>query len=555
MSFNAPINSEIYQRLVEISDLKHLSQVARDRSLSAEEKARLAEIKSNLTSEQVKAALDEGDQLQEVLMLRVDPETHETLPTAADMVQKMQARNTAQLAHTDEKIGDIDIFKAEGFNISEKLNTEFTGRGVNIRWWKHLVKDGNWTEAFKAALRFMEAQPWEGYKVLFFPPGDYLIDEQIYIYFSRFVLMSMNRHNTIIKLRYGAGINIGSTALDKRVNRFKILNLCFQPEDTGMTSDYCFRLDRATEGDFDDFSVENFKDGSGILFEDNCWSLKFDTARITHNKYGVHFNGHELNAIVFKKGMINDNQVGAYFDSKTSNDQIHGIHFIDGVQMETNHKAAVHVNSGRIHKLILEGYYELNGDGENLLFLARVDDKGSSATYNKRYRVHGLEIRGAYVWSKRDAKSAPIILDTTVNNSTLVGESTGLMLKNAKNETRLVKCIGSRARFLAQNSLLLEEYDGGYVFEHHLNEQGGNAKTIVNDMSYGIYSAPHRMQFRLGGNNLTLEQGGKFLTEGGIGVGNHSLVFNENIGWIWGKYEIFDDKGNSLGFVPIYRPL
>lgn len=85
------INSEIYQRLNDIKDLKELSRIARDRSLSAEEKARLAEIASNLTKKQVEAALAEGDQLKEILMLRVDPETQETLPTAADMVQNASA--------------------------------------------------------------------------------------------------------------------------------------------------------------------------------------------------------------------------------------------------------------------------------------------------------------------------------------------------------------------------------------------------------------------------------------------------------------------------------
>ncbi|AIC95435.1 right-handed parallel beta-helix repeat-containing protein [Shouchella lehensis] len=115
------INEEVYKRLNDIRDLKELSRIARDRSLSAEEKARLAEIASNLTREQVKAALDEGDQLQEVLMLRVDPETHETLPTAADMIQKMQGRNTVQLVENADSI------------LKEVMRTdaEFRVRGLN----------------------------------------------------------------------------------------------------------------------------------------------------------------------------------------------------------------------------------------------------------------------------------------------------------------------------------------------------------------------------------------------------------------------------------------
>jgi hypothetical protein len=88
--YNAQINSEIYKRLVEISDLKNLAATAKYRSLRAEELARISEMESKITRKQVKAALEAGDQLEEVKMLRVDPLTGEKFDTAADMFAAYQ---------------------------------------------------------------------------------------------------------------------------------------------------------------------------------------------------------------------------------------------------------------------------------------------------------------------------------------------------------------------------------------------------------------------------------------------------------------------------------
>src|SRR5699024_8106973 len=94
MAINNTIGIVIKKRLQDIEDLKKLSAIAEERSLTAEEKAQAAEIAATLTKEQLNAALDDGDQLKEVLMLRVDPETRITHDTAADMFAATQQRNT-----------------------------------------------------------------------------------------------------------------------------------------------------------------------------------------------------------------------------------------------------------------------------------------------------------------------------------------------------------------------------------------------------------------------------------------------------------------------------
>lgn len=129
--FNAQINSEIYKRLVEISDLKNSAETAKYRSLRAEELARISEMESKITRKQVKAALEAGDQLEEVKMLRVDPLTGEKFDTAADMFAAYQRR-------TKEK---IDKMQAQ---ILREVHVDDYGA----------VPDGvtDSTEAFKKAL-------------------------------------------------------------------------------------------------------------------------------------------------------------------------------------------------------------------------------------------------------------------------------------------------------------------------------------------------------------------------------------------------------------------
>lgn len=190
------INGDIYQRLNDIRDLKELSRIARDRSLSAEEKARLAEIASNLTREQVKAALDEGDQLQEVLMLRVDPETQETLPTAADMIQKMQGRNTAQLAQTAANLGNRASMLAVGAGLSEATQREFEDRGVNVKWF---AKGDGVADDYEAIKRAVSHAVDKGIGFIYFPDGWFRIGRGV----RKGGLELINVHN--IEVYFSAG--------------------------------------------------------------------------------------------------------------------------------------------------------------------------------------------------------------------------------------------------------------------------------------------------------------------------------------------------------------
>lgn len=105
------INEEVYKRLNDIKDLRDSAEKANYRAFRAEELARISEMESKITRKQVKAALDEGDQLVEVQMLRVDPETGETYDYASLRVDAAFDRTTKDL---DQRGLNVQRYGAKG---------------------------------------------------------------------------------------------------------------------------------------------------------------------------------------------------------------------------------------------------------------------------------------------------------------------------------------------------------------------------------------------------------------------------------------------------------
>lgn len=95
----AIIGSEVYKMIQGHKEAQAKSIASYQHALSAKEKARIALEAFELIKKQMKEALDSGNQLEEVLMLRVDPVTGETYDTAADMFAASQTRTTQQLEH------------------------------------------------------------------------------------------------------------------------------------------------------------------------------------------------------------------------------------------------------------------------------------------------------------------------------------------------------------------------------------------------------------------------------------------------------------------------
>lgn len=83
---NNVIGLEVRRRLMDIEDLKHLSAEAQQRSLSAEEMAKLAELLSKSTKEELDQIVIEGDSSVEAAQARVDAkgEAHKTLKARLD---------------------------------------------------------------------------------------------------------------------------------------------------------------------------------------------------------------------------------------------------------------------------------------------------------------------------------------------------------------------------------------------------------------------------------------------------------------------------------------
>ncbi|MED4083864.1 glycosyl hydrolase family 28-related protein [Halalkalibacterium halodurans] len=400
--------------------------------------------------------------------------------------------------------------------------------------------------AILAAINYIDSNPWEGLKLLYFPPGNYRVFQDLNFKNSRFWILGANRHNTIIKLDKTAHVNIGDE--DNPVNRFRITNIRFMPINVNDSGDYGIKMHRATEGDLDDVSIDSFGNGTALILEERCWTLDFQRARITHNKRGVDFKGNELNAIVFRKGMINNNEIGVYIDCETPNDLVHGLKFIDGIQMETNQEAAFKINCGLIYGMTIDGYFELNHtNNTSQLLIARVDDVG---TGNKRFNAQGIEIRGSYIWH-RDTTTSPVLIDTRVNSSVFYGESKDVVVRRAKPAAKFVTCIGSGSNFTAKDTRLLD-VNNSQIFEHHINQEGGRGKTIDFVSPGGAYfSSTERFRYRLSGADLTVEQNGKVLASGGLGIGNSETA--SSMGSVVRRMRVYDENGNSLGFVAIYN--
>lgn len=146
-----PINSEVYKRLNDIKDLRHDAGEAVKESKRAAFLADEARQHGEVTRKQVKAALDEGDQLVEVQMLRVDPETDKTYDYASLRVDAAFNRTTK----------DLDQ------------------RGLNAQRYGAKGDGSDDTQVFKHLFDKIKDL---GAGTIYVPAGEYIISETIRVY-------------------------------------------------------------------------------------------------------------------------------------------------------------------------------------------------------------------------------------------------------------------------------------------------------------------------------------------------------------------------------------
>lgn len=105
---NNEIGVEVKRALDNIAEFRRLTALAEKQSLSAEDKARLAEIASNLTRKQLAAALEEGSHLDETKTLRVNPLTQEVFDFAGDMFEDYAIGTELKMEETNRVLGVLD---------------------------------------------------------------------------------------------------------------------------------------------------------------------------------------------------------------------------------------------------------------------------------------------------------------------------------------------------------------------------------------------------------------------------------------------------------------
>lgn len=165
---NNVIGLEVRRRLMDIEDLKHLSAEAQQRSLSAEEMARLAELLSRSTKEELDQIVIEGDSSVEAAQARVDAkgESHTTLKERLDdeyeethqKIDDNQQQVETKLAETENNINSrgLNVQLPFGTNLTPMKNDDITDN----------------TDAYNAMLEYASLNELP----LFLPKGTYLID-------------------------------------------------------------------------------------------------------------------------------------------------------------------------------------------------------------------------------------------------------------------------------------------------------------------------------------------------------------------------------------------
>ncbi|MEK1302089.1 BppU family phage baseplate upper protein [Limosilactobacillus fermentum] len=155
----------------------------------------------------------------------------------------------------DKLLGALSDFKMPGTTVADKINGEFEGRGVNVKWFG-AVGDGttNDTEAIKKAIAYCTDMAGEVdgehsyyHGTVFFPKGKYYIGEKLTV--SNVTLTGADKYSSII-------VSNSKEAVFSLKMHSTITNLGFEDTVTSNTNGSCNRM----------LTIENGGEGTAAYF-------------------------------------------------------------------------------------------------------------------------------------------------------------------------------------------------------------------------------------------------------------------------------------------------
>ncbi|MEK1448157.1 BppU family phage baseplate upper protein [Limosilactobacillus fermentum] len=155
----------------------------------------------------------------------------------------------------DKLLGALSDFKMPGTTVADKINGEFEGRGVNVKWFG-AVGDGttNDTEAIKKAIAYCTDMAGEVdgehsyyHGTVFFPKGKYYIGEKLTV--SNVTLTGADKYSSII-------VSNSKEAVFSLKMHSTITNLGFEDTVTSNTNGSCNRM----------LTIENGGEGTTAYF-------------------------------------------------------------------------------------------------------------------------------------------------------------------------------------------------------------------------------------------------------------------------------------------------
>lgn len=256
------VGIEVRRRLQDISDIKIESEESVKRSLEAKENADEAKYRSDITKKQLDAAMREGNPIEEVMALAVDPITGEVHDTASDRFEANQ-RNTIQelMEHTR--------------NISVLAGKTRWTNPVDYK-----TEENTWAEAFQMAID----DAYLGKCLI--PPGVYDIDDTVYVKKSNTHIEFMGY--VVINYTGPAGKKV--FAIDKNLHNngssFVNIKIHGAPRiNGGGKASWSFWANGLTERCFvGDLYVTN---AVGLFFSGDCWYSDYGVIRAVNNVDGV----------------------------------------------------------------------------------------------------------------------------------------------------------------------------------------------------------------------------------------------------------------------------
>ncbi|MED4159623.1 glycosyl hydrolase family 28-related protein [Shouchella clausii] len=210
-----PINSEVYQRLNDIKDLRHDAGEAVRRSKEAERTANNADHRSDITNKRLTEAIKDGDQLAETQAARVNGVTGEVSDTLPDRLDDDYRYVTNGLNQIYKDIGDKALFDTVNWSADN-----LTGVSISLLFWlqrrmvdislppynarigDRLSEEEDQSDIINQALRDLRDQ---GGGAVYIPKGVLWVSKPVIMY-SDTAIFGNGPTNSFIKARSDANI-------------------------------------------------------------------------------------------------------------------------------------------------------------------------------------------------------------------------------------------------------------------------------------------------------------------------------------------------------------